>query len=284
MGNPGWFCKKLFPKNQRNCWNGNVDVTFTLNRGIEMNVFKNRRWIWVVSIPILALAGFLLWAFTPNSALPESSLALQSNGLVEVNSEKWFEFIPTGEDFQVGLILYPGGRVDPRAYAPVARSIAERGFVVVVIPAPLNLAVFAPDAAQEVIDAYQEDILWAVGGHSLGGAMAARFASRHAGVVDGLVLWAAYPASSDALRASSLRVVSIYGTRDGLASVRQIEESRPLLPTDTRWVPIEGGNHAQFGSYGRQAGDNAATIDPESQQAQIIDATVQLLEDLEAAR
>lgn len=120
-----------------------------------------------------------------------------------------------------------------------------------------------------------------IGGHSLGGAMAARFALQHPDEVEGLALWAAYPASSDDLSGKNLAVVSISGTRDGLATPDKIAASRPLLPADTRWVPIEGGNHARFGWSGDQAGDNEATISRENQQQQIIAATADLLGSLE---
>src|SRR5205085_11344268 len=123
-----------------------------------------------------------------------------------------------------------------------------------------------------VIAAHPEITRWAVGGHSLGGAFAANFAYHHPGAVAGLVLWAAYPPSSDDLAGSGLQVVSIYGTRDGLAGPEKIAPSRALLPADTVYAAIEGGNHAGFGRYGPQAGDNAATITPEAQQAQVVAA------------
>jgi dienelactone hydrolase len=177
-----------------------------------------------------------------------------------------------------GLILYPGGRVDLRSYAPTAREIAAQGYLVVVVPMPLNLAFFAPDRAAEVIAAFPEVDRWAIGGHSLGGAMAARFAHRYPSTVHGLVLWASYPAASDDLSArGDLAVASIYGTLDGLATEDEIAASRPLLPPDTRWVAIEGGNHAQFGWYGPQRGDNPATISREAQQQETIAGTLALL-------
>ena len=110
------------------------------------------------------------------------------------------------------------------------------------IRVPLNLAFFAPDRAAEVMAAFPEVEHWAVGGHSLGGAMTARFAHQNPGAVAGLALWASYPASSDDLSGNDLAVASIYGTRDGLATGDEIAASRPLLPPDTRWTAIEGGN------------------------------------------
>ena len=110
--------------------------------------------------------------------------------------------------------------------------------------------------------------------------MAARFAYGHADEVQGLVLWAAYPDGSNDLSESHLAVTSIYGTLDGLATVDEIEASRSLLPPTTTWMAVEGGNHAQFGWYGPQSGDNPAAITREEQQQQVVQATLQLLESL----
>lgn len=246
-----------------------------------------KRWWWILLlIPILAVGGFVIWAESTPAAMPEATAALdtpaQTDGVV-VTTRDWLVFRPTAKEPTSGLVVYPGGRVEPKAYAPVARDIAAEGHLVVITPVPLNLAFFAPNRASEVMDAFPSIAHWAVGGHSLGGAMAARFAHRHPSAVQGLVLWAAYPAESDDLSGRDLAVVSIYGTRDGLATPEKIDDSRPLLPTDTRWVAIEGGNHAQFGSYGAQNGDNPATISREEQQRQIVAATIDLLRQLEGS-
>jgi pimeloyl-ACP methyl ester carboxylesterase len=211
--------------------------------------------------------------------MPDALAALTSNAQVRVEQGRWLVFAPVSHPAMTGLIFYPGAKVDPRAYAVTARSIAEEGYLVAVVPMPLNLAVFAPNRASDVIAAYPDIICWAVGGHSLGGAMAARFAFRQPELVGDLVLWAAYPA--DDLSGRELHAVSISGTRDGLATEAKIAASKALLPAGTRWVPIVGGNHAQFGSYGPQVGDLPALLDSKEQQAQVIEATSALLAELE---
>lgn len=242
-----------------------------------------RRWWWLFPLLVLlALGGSVLWAGTPAGPMPEALAALQSDAEVQVETEPWLVFRPRAGSPTVGLVLYPGGRVDPRSYAPAARALAGQGYLVVIVPMPLNLAVFAPDRAAEVMAALPEIGAWAVGGHSLGGAMAARFAYRHPEAVHGLLLWAAYPASSDDLSGRPLAVTSVYATHDGLATVTKIAASRPLLPGTTRWVPIQGGNHAQFGWYGPQSGDGTATISREEQQRQIVSAAAELLSSLAA--
>jgi pimeloyl-ACP methyl ester carboxylesterase len=212
--------------------------------------------------------------------MPEALSALRPDSQVRVEQGRWIVFQPIDGQPETGLIFYPGGRVDARAYAPAMRAVAAQGYLAVIVPMPLNLAVLAPDSAAEVMAAYPQVRHWAIGGHSLGGAMAARYAYSHPGAIDGLVLWASYPAASDDLSGAALRVVSIYGTRDGLATSDKIDASRPLLPPDTQWIAIEGGNHAQFGWYGPQQGDNEAAISRADQQAQAVEATLQLLEEI----
>lgn len=245
-----------------------------------------KRWWWLVPLVLFlaAAGGFLVWASTPLGPMAEAVAALESDADVQVETEPWLVFRPTDAQADVGLIVYPGGRVDPRAYAPVARAVAEAGYQAVIVPMPLNLAVLAPARAGEVMAAFPEVDRWVVAGHSLGGAMAANFVRQNPGAADGLVLWAAYPAGGDDLSERDLIVASVYGTRDGVALPEEVLAGQSLLPPDTRWAPIEGGNHAQFGWYGEQSGDNPATISREAQQAQVVDATLVVLEQLQEAR
>lgn len=230
-----------------------------------------------LSIIVIALIGFVIWAQTPLGPMDEATMALESDSRVQVITSTWLEFKPEDSHPVTGLILYPGGRVDPRSYAPLARSIAEEGYLVIIVPMPFNLAVFSPNRASQVIRAFPDIEMWAVGGHSLGGAMAASFTKSHPELVSGLVLWASYPPESTDLSGFNLEVVSIYGSNDYVLSTEGLENSRTLLPKTTSWVLIEGGNHAQFGWYGTQPGDGEATISRIEQQAQVLTATAELL-------
>jgi pimeloyl-ACP methyl ester carboxylesterase len=239
---------------------------------------KARWWVWVLlALAVLVTAGTVIWSRLQHEAMPEALNALKSDGQVSLSDERWLVFAPASQAAHTGLVLYPGAFVDPRAYAPTARDIAAEGYLVVIVPMPLNLAVLGANRAKAVIDAYPKVDRWVVGGHSLGGAMSARYAHRNPDAVQGLALWAAYPASSDDLSVRSLSVTSIYGTRDGLTTPAKVDASRPLLPASTEWKAIKGGNHAQFGWYGPQSGDGVATVSREEQQAQIVSATATLL-------
>ena len=248
-----------------------------------LNSLKRHRRSIGLALVLLAALAAAAWTTLTYAPLPDALAVLQSDAQVSVESGPWWVFRPADGDPRVGLILYPGGLVDERAYAPTARAIAAEGYLVAIVPMPLRLAVLGAERAAAVVEAFPEVESWAIGGHSLGGAMAAQFARRHPDAVQGLVLWAAYPSGSDDLSGSDLQVLSLYATNDGLTSFEEIEGSRLLLPPDAQFVAIEGGNHAQFGAYGPQRGDGVATISREVQQAQIVAGTVGLLQRLEAS-
>ncbi len=244
-----------------------------------MRILK-RVLLGLLIVLLLAVAGFTAWAYTPLGPMTEATAALQSDAAVQVATSPWLTFTPTAVPPTTGFIFYPGGRVDARSYAPAARAIAAQGYLVVIVPMPFNLAVTNAGAAAGVIQAHPEIRHWAIGGHSLGGAMAANFVYTHPTAVQGLVFWAAYPADNNSLAERTLAIVSILGTRDGQANSGKFEATRKLLPSNTRYVSIEGGNHAQMGWYGPQPGDGDATIPRAAQQTQVVAETVALLASL----
>ena len=241
------------------------------------SILKTILIVLVIALLVGALV-FTVWAYTPLGPMPETQAALTSDATVTVEVSPWLTFSPAGAQPSAGFVFYPGGRVDPASYAPAARALAEKGYLAVIVPMPFNLAVFGANRADDVLAAHPEIARWALGGHSLGGSMAAAYAGNHSDRVGGLVLWASYPAGSNDLSAKALAVDSIYGTLDGVAKPDEVLAAGPLLPAATRWIPIDGGNHAQFGWYGEQPGDNPAAISREGQQAQAVAATAQLLE------
>ena len=227
-------------------------------------------------IAIAALA-FVLWANAAMGPAPEAIAGLRSDDHVTVHVDDFIVFQPTRKRITTAFVFYPGGRVDYRSYAAPLHKIAAEGYLVILLPVRLNLALFDASAAERAIPAFPEIRHWVVGGHSLGGVAAAQYAGTKANL-DGLVFWASYPANGS-LRDSNIKVLSVYGTLD-ISSTTRFDESHLNLPDSTEYVVIEGGNHAQFGDYGFQPGDNEATITRQEQQKQIVDATVKFLKEV----
>ncbi len=242
---------------------------------------KYLKWIALILLAVIVIAatGFVIWA--ENASGPEQVAldALKSDDVVTVKQQNGYTiFQPAHPLTATGFIFYPGGRVDYRAYAPVLRKIAEQGYLVVLVPVRLNLAFFDINAGEAALKDFPSIQHWAVGGHSLGGVAASIFAGSHA-QIEGIAFWASYPANGN-LRNSSIKVVSISGSLDGLATPDKIEASRVDMPPSTTFVKIPGGDHAQFGAYGPQLGDNPAEISAAEQWQQIADATADLLGNL----
>jgi hypothetical protein len=210
--------------------------------------------------------------------LPEAIEALESDEIVLVTHQPWLTFTPRRSASTSGFVFYPGGRVDPRAYATLMREIAANGYLVVVPEMPINMAAFNPGVASEIMAHYPRIDHWVIGGHSVGGAMAARYTANHGDAIDGLVIWASYPPNSADLSSLDIPVVSIYGSREERVNDASVGARQHLLPPDARYVRIEGGDHHQFGSYRIEPDDHRATISRDAQQERIIAETLPVLE------
>ena len=175
-------------------------------------------------------------------------------------------FIP--EDAETGLIFYPGGKVEYTAYAPLMCALADHGVLCVLVRMPLNLAVLNVNAANSIPEQYPQIKHWYIGGHSLGGSMAASHAAKNASAYDGLVLLASY--STADFSTYGMPVISIYGSEDGVLNMEKYAEYRRNLPAAFEEHIIEGGCHAGFGSYGPQDGDGVPTMTGEEQIAETV--------------
>ena len=167
------------------------------------------------------------------------------------------------EDVNVGLIFYPGGKVEYTAYEPLMKSLASEGIMCVLMKMPFNLAVFDVNAADGVQELYPNIEKWYIGGHSLGGSMAAAYLKENVSDFEGLILLGSY--STADLSESDLEVLSIYGGEDRVLNLEKYLENKSNLPSDFTEIVIDGGCHAYFGMYGAQEGDGVPAISNEEQ-------------------
>jgi hypothetical protein len=238
---------------------------------MQMKIKQILKYFFIGLIALLLISVLGLWIWSQTGTYPARNVAreaLQNSKMVAVSQEDWIAFTPMS-DPEVGLIFYPGGLVEPTAYAPVLREIAEEGILVVITPMPLNLGIFNTGAANPVLEAYPLISTWILAGHSLGGASAGIFAEANPAALDALVLWDSFPPDSADLSESSLSVLSIYGTTKGFPNTDNFDSKRDLLPDTTQFTAIEGASHAQFGDYGPQKGDVVPSLTL-SEQHQIV--------------
>ncbi len=159
---------------------------------------------------------------------------------------------------KTGVIFYPGGKVEHTAYVPLLEALAARGILCVLVEMPFRLAVLDMNAADGVQEKFPQIEHWYIGGHSLGGSMAASYLEKHASAFEGLLLLGSY--STADLSGSDLSVLSVFGSEDGVMNREKYAQCAKNLPMGFTEVIIDGGNHAYFGVYGAQAGDGAASI------------------------
>lgn len=232
-----------------------------------MHVKKKGIWkkilLAVLLILLLAIVGVLAWSLLDSyPADAEAAEFVQTAQNLEKRDNLYILY--PEEPNGAALVFYPGAKVEETAYLPLLNQIARQGTTCILVHMPCHFALFDMDAAEAVREQFPEMERWYLAGHSMGGAMAASFASKHPEQFDGLILLAAnrysgYPEE---------KTLMIYGSLDGLAAgMDHVEHT----------VEIPGGNHAQFGSYGKQPGDPDAAISDAEQKAITVDAIVQFI-------
>ena len=197
---------------------------------------------------------------------------LQNSESVKVseNDTAWFF---DGEGSDKALIFYPGGKVEESAYAPILHKLAEKGVDCFLVKMPFRMAIFGVNKADDIITAYDYDEFY-IGGHSLGGTMAASYAAGHSHDLRGVIMFAAY--STDELD-DNLKYLSIYGSCDEVMSRNSYEKYKSNWPKGAMELVIDGGNHSQFGNYGFQKGDGEARISREEQEDRTVEAILEFL-------
>ena len=227
---------------------------------------KGRRYLWIV-IPVavfaLLLCAGLIYLESYYRADDDAIAAFSTDRTVAERTLAGGETVFDPGNAKIGLIFYPGGKVDETAYAPLMRAISAKGVLCVLCRMPFRLAVFDTHAADDVREALPEIEHWYIGGHSLGGAVASIEVHAHPGVYEGMILLASF--SNNDLSGERLRVLSICGSEDGVLDRDKYEQAKAKLPDDVAEKIIPGGCHAGFGMYGAQDGDGTPAITSEEQ-------------------
>lgn len=239
-----------------------------------------------VSAVVLLCLPLLVWAYLAynaeqNRAVPmESAIAaMQSDNDVAVDDGDWLVFRPTATGPKTGIILYPGAHCTIPGYAEILKPIAAAGYLVVGVKMPFEFSIFAPNRADQVRAAFPEIENWIIAGHSMGGAMAGRYADIHQDGLAGLIFLDAYPPQSNSLADSTLPVLHVHRALPDGTPPQKFAEMKYLFPANSRWVAVPGGNHMNFGSFigGAYVEEWEPQISRESQHRQIVQAILDWL-------
>lgn len=227
-----------------------------------------RWWMSSVVLAIVLIVWILIYlqSYPPNEKAQD---ALKTSQQVEVFvRSQYISFFPRNPASQIEIIFYPGGLVQAEAYSPLANKLAKQGYITHIVKMPLNLAVFNEDGAEEIMKD-RPNRKYAIGGHSLGGVIASRYATKHITQIQGVYFLASYTNEDGNLRNTSLPALSIVASEDQVLNWKAYTKAKQYLSSKTTFHTIKGGNHGQFGSYGLQKGDQPATITPEQQWDQV---------------
>lgn len=219
---------------------------------------KSLKWLLGIIITLVVLVSLTVIFVRGKEYQPSSSANIAAENSTIVNNTIKFQ----GDDSHPKVIFYPGALVDPKSYSIWANKVAQAGFSVYIVRFPLDLAVLNVNAANKI----QGNSEYVIGGHSLGGTMACRYAKNHPKKLKGVFLLASYPEKKGDLHEIKVPILSLTGTNDGVLNYTNYKKAKKLLPINTVYEQISGGNHAGFGSYGKQKGDNPASISNRKQQ------------------
>lgn len=214
--------------------------------------------IALVAIVIIGVGAFIIWAQFDYGPTEEASS---------------YSTLPDGKDFifgdgdeEIGFIFYQGAKVQPEAYSYIGHQLAEDGHFVVIPQLPFNIALLDSDRGLDIIEEYQDITTWYLMGHSLGGSAVSTITEANDKIA-GIIFLASYPI--DAIDVPSL---TVYGEIDGVLPVEDIEASKENLRDDAIFYEIEDGNHANFGMYGEQKGDNVSPLSAQEQLDETLEA------------
>ncbi len=230
---------------------------------------KNRRSvITLCSVAVILIATVIFavvyindYYHVDGQALIEYTESSANDININIKTDKDDIIAVIPNEVKAGFIFYPGGKVEFNSYLPLMLECAERGILCVLIKMPCNLAVLNANAADGITEDYPEVTEWYIGGHSLGGSMAASYLSKHSDEISGLILLGSYSTAD----VTDSRVLSIYGSEDGVMNREKYEKYSSNLPSNFTEIIIDGGNHAYFGIYGKQDGDGSAKITQKEQ-------------------
>ena len=240
---------------------------------MKNKTFKKYLIISVIAILAIIVISVFISFTNYRRATSDVKQYLKSTETVKVReTNSGYLFDGPGKDS--AIIFYPGGKVEPKAYAPLLSELAASGIDCFLLNVRFKIAMLDKNRADKVLNSNYDYSNWYLAGHSLGGVVASMYANKNDTRVSGLILLAAYPTSKVG---NNIKMLSIYGSDDGVLDMDKYTQAKKYESINNNEIVIIGGNHSQFGNYGLQKGDNEAVVSRSEQQATTVESIVKFI-------
>ena len=216
---------------------------------------------------MLLIGGIIIYLNIYYKASKSSYEYLKSSNdvkVVKIDDGYFFD----GPSEEKAIIFYPGAKVESEAYAKLMYNIALNGYDCFLLNMLFRIAFLGSNKASNIMNKYEYDNYY-LAGHSMGGVVAANYVYKNSDNVKGLLLLASY---STKKIDDEIKMISIYGDKDGVLNMNSYKNSFKYNSKQFKEVIIPGGNHANFGDYGFQKGDNESDISMDEQIAYVVHA------------
>ena len=235
---------------------------------IDLKKISKRNWFRIVWFSIVTI--FFIWQWSSYQAKGVKKELLESDNKIEViEDNSKISFIHDTSSI-LEIIFFPGGLVDPKSYIPLSRKIAESGYNIHIIKMPWRMSTKGYNNIKKIFNLKNKQKKFILGGHSQGGKMAAQFTYENPELISGLyLLGTSHPRDID-MSKIQIPSIKIYAENDGLASVDEVIQNKLKLPKETQLSLIKGGNHSQFGYFGKLLFDGKATKSREKQHQETV--------------
>lgn len=209
-----------------------------------LEVSKMKRALKYISLVIIVL---IIGSFAYLQTGHYDSDQVATNYVATSEQDKYLSY---ENESDIGFIFYPGAKVESNAYSYLATVNAN----VYIAKFPFELAMFDYRIADQIIENNPQITKWYIGGHSLGGVFANRYAITTTNQISGLIFLGSYPAAG---YQSDIPAIALFGDQDLV--VGNYQQKADLFTSNQTIIELTNANHSGFGNYGQQKGDSELT-------------------------
>jgi len=253
-----------------------ISISDELNKEKARVRLAKKRWLEKTILKVVAVVFLLLvisyvfWLQKTFKVTERADQAmLDTPGISVVKDESGrIDFVPKSQGMDIGIIIYPGEKIEPKSYANIARKLAQNGYPVSILKLRLNQPDISFGKGKKLVESKKDIKRWYILAHANGANIAYKDALKIKNI-SGFVFMGAIPEGND-LNLVNMPVLSIWGTNDGLLDFSKTNEIKKRLPQSADYYMLEGGNSTNFADIELVSGDEEAIVSPSDQQAKAV--------------